>query len=570
MRYEFYINDSWTVANTLVGVADGHLWVDAVRYGQANAPGMQIVDGKLYGRNYGHVFYALPFLWAFEGMARVVDPRVAVAAVWSLVVLALALRIGRYVDYERHAAVGGSVVALVAFGLNLSVATPLDATWFPLLALQTSTAVASAFVAVVLYRLVARIYSRRVGLVAGLGTVVATGFGFWAVIPKRHAVVTALLVATLYCLYRSREATARRRQRRFRMLAYVWVGLVTWVNALEGLVAFVTLLAVDLPTARSNDLRTLVAVAGAFALSLVPFFLTNYLVVGSPIEPPHLWPGYDGGPIGESAGGSAGTSGGSAAGGSGGAVGKLVLLTEFFTQGIRATVEQPIRLVGTFLRSGGIAQPFIDKGNADVELAMLETAPVLGVLAVLPVLAVSKLRAGIARPDRRDPLVAVDAFVALFAVLFTLVYISRLPLHAQTGVRYLLPLYALGLYVAVRIGVVRTALETRWRLFCWTAAGGVVVGGQLLFLALHLSGRTGGDLLQVHAWLGLALATLLAVWSVVSTTRRPSPRVGAVCLGLACAAGVTFVVTTHVGHFASVGDFALAVVRWVAFRTLAG
>ncbi|WP_254537645.1 hypothetical protein [Halomarina litorea] len=573
-RTGFVINDNWTIANTLVGVADGHLHVGEVRYAQANSPGMHLVDGKLYGRNYGHVFLALPFLWTLEGVATVADPRVAFAALWSLLVLTLAVLLGREFDHEREATLAGSALALGAFAANLAVATPLTEQWFALLALEVSTTLASAAVALLLYRLLARMHSRRAGVFAGVATVTATGFGFWANIPKRHAVVAALLLATLYCLYRSRETDSSGSAARFRALAYVWVGFVTWINAMEGLVLFVALLAVDLPTARSNDVRTLTTVAVAFGLSLVPFFLTNYLVVGSPVTPANLWPAYNGEPLASDGNTvTPGETGATRSGSDGGASSKLLILVEYFTGGLTVILQEPLRLVGTFLRSGDVAAPFIDKGTPAVELSILETTPLLGVLVAFPALAVRRLRKSTALPDRHDPLVVADVFIVLTALLFTLVYIRVLPLHAQIGVRYLLMLYPLGVYGVVRMGVVREVLDTEFGTVGWTTAGGVFIGAQLLFVYLHYSSTSGGDLLQVHAYIGLALGTVVAVWALGALfgTLSSNPRyqrAGAVCIGLALGAGTNFILLTSFNHFASAGDFVLPAARWLALRLL--
>lgn len=495
-------------------------------------------------------------------------PRVAFAALWSLLALGLALLLGREFGYEREAVLGGSALALLAFGANLAVATPLTAKWFPLLALQTSTTVASGFVAVLLYRLVTRIHSRRAGAFAGLATVLATGFGFWASVPKRHAVVTALLLATLYCLYRSRGTDDLRSARRFRALAYVWIGPVTWVNAMEGLVLLIALLTVDLPTARSNDLRTLTTVGAALSLSLVPFALTNYLVVGSPVTPPNLWPAYGGEPLASDGGTVAGETGRVRFGSDGGASSKLLILVEYFTGGIAVVVREPLRLVGTFVRSDGAAAPFIDRGNAAVELSMLETTPLFGALVAFPAIAMARLRESAVLPDRRDPRFVADAFVALAALLFTLVYIRVLPLHAQIGVRYLLMVYPLGVYGVVRLGFVRTVLEHRFKTVGWTAAVGVLIGVQLLFVYLYRSQTSGGDLLQVHAFIGLGLGAALAAWALASSRSSEGQyaRAGAVCVGLALAASVNFILLTSFNHFASSGDFVLPAARWMALK----
>lgn len=52
-RFGFLSNDQYTVANTLVAVADGHLHLDRAVYGPASGatPGTHVVDGRVYGRH---------------------------------------------------------------------------------------------------------------------------------------------------------------------------------------------------------------------------------------------------------------------------------------------------------------------------------------------------------------------------------------------------------------------------------------------------------------------------------------------------------------------------------------
>ncbi|WP_254543749.1 hypothetical protein [Halomarina pelagica] len=593
-RVGFFITDNYTIANALVGVSRGHLWIPpAVTYGGSpDTPGMHLVGGRLYGRNYGHVFLALPLLRAVEAVAAVADPRVALAACYGLLLLALSTAIGRIAGRRRAFELGGSALSLAVFAANLAVATPLDPVWFPMLALQASTIVAAGMVAVLLYRLVARAHDRRAGLFAGLAGVLATPVGFWASIPKRHVVVTALTLAALYSLYRSREGDPTS-ERRFRALAYAWVALLAWVHAPEALVVLVALLAVDLPTARANDPRTLATVAAAFGVALLLFLLTNALVVGTPIQPPRLWPDYAGGPLPPVAGdGGAtpgpGTGGDSAVGGprgarspdaptgrpdpnaGGGVLGKVGVLLALLTRGARAVVERPARLRYTFLRSGtipGVDEPGI--GQA-INLTVLESVPLLGALCPLPVALARHLRSGRRLPDGRDPTVVADAFAVAVSVGLTLVYLPRLPLHAQVTVRYLLPLFALGVYGVARQTPVRRVLAARGPLVGWTVVVGVLVGGQAVFAWLALTDAALGEAMQFHAWLGLATAGGLAAWLLVARAGRFLPRVGAVCLGLALAAGADLALFASFVHFADAGVHALPLARALAAALATG
>lgn len=565
-RVGVFITDTYTVANTLVAVADGHLFVEEIVYGPGpNTPGMHRVGDRLYGRNYGQVVLALPFLWVLEGLTAVADLRIALAGLFGLLVLGACVQVGRLADHRRAFTLLGSIAALALFAANAALATPIDPRWLPLIALQASTMVAAGLIGVVVYRLLARVHGRRVGAVAGVLAVLATPVAFWASLPKRHVLTTLLALCTFYCLYRSRAATTAKRRAWFRALAYVPVGLTAWVHAPEALVLLVALVVVDLPSARSNDPRTLAAIGGAFALSLVPFFLTNLLIAGNPIEPPRLLPAYDGGVAGPPI--EPGTSGGGVLSQ---AIAPLTTLGSLFADGAIVAVERPDRLSATFLRSGYIEAVATRDGGAAINLTVLESAPVLGALLALPA------HLAVRRPDRsaierwlRSPAGATDALTTVYTLGLTLVYLPRLPLHAQVTVRYLLALFPILVYAIARLPAVRRAIA-RTRTFAWTALASTLVGGQLLIAGLVLLEATLGEAVQVHAWIGLAAALALGGWSVGATVLdRPGSRVGAVCLGVATGAGIVFALLSGVMYFAYAGDFALPVGRLVG-EALAG
>jgi len=212
----------------------------------------------------------------------------------------------------------------LGFGVNALSPTPLQPDLLHLAALQLSTVFAAAFGGVLFYRLVGVFHHRRVAVAAGVAVVLAFPIGFWASIPKRHVLVATLLIGSVYCFARSRQATGRRAYIALAG-AYVFVSLVAWVHAFEGLFALAALGTVDLLTGGLRDRKRLAVVACGLIVGLAPMFLTNILIAGNPLEPPRMLPDQGSGgvelaPTGEvlSTGSGSGTSGD---GGSGGLLG---------------------------------------------------------------------------------------------------------------------------------------------------------------------------------------------------------------------------------------------------------
>jgi len=570
-RFGFFSNDQFTFANTLVGVVDGHLFIDRAVYGPASgaSPGTYLVDGRVYGRNYGIVVVSAVWLLALEAVSLVADVRVLVVGLWSFAVIGVAAGVGVWLDRRRLCILVGAAVGAAAFVGNLLVATPLSPYWYPLLALQFTTALAAAFTAVVLYRLVSRLYTDQLGVVAGLTATFATPIGFWASLPKRHSVTALFVVCVLYTLYRSREADSATVARRFRALTYAWVGPVTWVHAPEGFFLLVAIAAVDLPTARSNDLRELLVVGLTLSVSLVPFFLTNLAISGQPLQPPRLLPEYSGDVL-SGDGGAAGTSGSDATGGQFASGGSMLsrILGQFGAS--YAVLLDPERMSRIFLRHGYI-DSLLPRQDAAVNLSVLESMPLLGAVVVYPLLAVRRLARGVSlrRPrlaGQTAPVTVVDAFTVVYVLLLLGLALTTLPLHHMFTMRYLHPLYAVGIYWVIRLPAVRRALETAG----WSATVGfgtaVLTGVPLYLGAIAVGDLVLGEAVQLYALAALTVAAGVGCWVLLDTAVGGFEATGAAVLGVAAGLTAVYLLVSGVTLFPDTGDFLLPLSRAVSER----
>jgi hypothetical protein len=678
-RVGIFLTDTYAVANTLANVAEGQLSIEFIQYSitYGSQPGLGIADGTVYGRNYGHVFVSLPVLWLLEAANGLVDVALVLVAAWSLVVYGVFDQVGRLLGRHRPLAVAGSVVALVAFLANVAVAVPLSARWFPLVAIQVTTMLATAFAGVALYRLVEPIHGRRVAGLAGVLVVVATPVGFWASIPKRHVFSVLAVLVCAGAFYRSRAATDPRRALGLRALAYATVAVFAWFHAPEALVVLVALLPLDLLTAASNHPGRLAVVGLVFLVALTPFMATNYAISGNPAQPPRLLPSYygelpddtaDDGGVGDGGGSDANTDGGGGdggtdGGGDGGAdgggddgtdggggdadttrvetavrtegdgsataiedattedpadgssgetltddgsesdggsdngdggslfgfvatllavvgstVGKTVdqavwaleAAWDLIVGGARRAIDEPDRLYHTFVRSGRIpvnVKYHVNDQEA-IELTVLESAPYLAALTGSVAVALRSVSAGLSASRLRgalgDPARQLDAFAVVVSVLYVLVYMDRLPIHTQVTVRYLLPVFALGLYGVARLPTVHRVAQADWR---WLAGPSlaVLVGGALVLAAVHrwLSLAV-GEAMQLHALLALACAVPVGGWLFVTELGLVDDRrVDAVALAVPMGLGTLLLSFTALAYF-QYGQYVVPAMKTVA------
>jgi hypothetical protein len=551
------LNDNYTLANAMVSLADGQLAVESTEYNALDefprgTPGMRISDGKLYAGKYGHLFLALPFAWLFEGMAMVTELRVGFAALWSGVVLFTGIQLSRAFGNDRRILLASCGVALGAFLANVYLAAPFKQWWIHQVALQVVTTLATAFTAVFAYRLLKDLHDRKTGLSAGVMILTATPLLLWARVPKRHALIAGLAIIAVYAFYRS--LTDERRTTLFRSTAYAVGGISVFVFPLESVVLLGVLGVADLVFHRPRSMRAIAIPGVALFLSLVPFFVTNYLITGNPLVPPVLLPGYIGGEIESGRQASSVLIQEEGSSDAGGPLALVILaftrLLSFVLESLLIPVQEPERIYRTFFRGG--YDVIADTGESRaISLTFFEAMPFTALFAVLPFAYLPTVRnADRIRKWIETPAGKVDLIVIGYTLGLVFVYLSRLPGHAQVTVRYLVPIMPFLVYLAFRVPEVRSVFHGAPWVFGWTYAIGVLIGGQLLIAVFGLTDYSFAEMFQIHALLGLSAAVLVAVWIAIARSGRfDDPKVGAVVFGIAATTNTIFVVSACLVYF---------------------
>ena len=558
-RVGVFFNDIGLYPTMLEYVSRGELSFgtpDEVDFGY---PGMHHRDGELYGRGYGLVALALPFFWGLELLDPLVDLRWLVVVGWSALLLAAAGLVGEQTGHRRRGLAVGGALAVVALVGNAWFYKPFRAD-LQTMALQLSTMLAGAVVVVAVYRLLADRHGTTVGLVGGVTVLLGTPVAFWATTPKRHTLTAMFVVLAVYAFYRSRQSDRHGRQAALRGGAYACAGLLAWVHAPEGFTLLAALAVVDLPTAPRNDARTLAVVGGVFALSLVPFAVTNAVVSENPLLPPHFLDSYHGGALVDAAdgGANAGSSAGTGGGGSGetdtGGTGSRFWLATAIG-GVLARFDPVVQLleqglgmyvtgfVALFADPEGVFQTVVYWGATErdaaniffdggTNLSVVQSAPVVAALVALPLRSrIDEFRRGTRR--LRDAVDPVDLVVVVFAGLLVSLYMNRLPIHAMVTVRYLHPVYPLAVYGLFRLPYVRSILTTEMRAAVLGYEATVLFGTPISFGSLLVVESAKGEVVQTLGLVSLVVAVVLAVALLLGRRDERAARAAAVTFGAA-------------------------------------
>ncbi len=608
-RVGVLINDSYVFANTLIALRNGHLQITELVY-RASQPGLYVSDGAIYGRNYGLAFLALPVLLGIQGIAQVIDPLVVIVGVWSVLLALFVDECRQAAGWSRTVTYAGGGIGVVLFGLNLWLLEPISRNWHPHMALQvTSICFATATVALV-YKIGLTIASKRVGTFVGALAAVASPIAFWATLSKRHTLTGFLALAALYALYKSRAAGSPRDALRCRVLAYGCVGLTAWTHSVEGLLLALTLIPLDLLTARTSLIRSIGISGSALTAAFLPFFVTNVLISGNPVRPPRALSQPNRSELNTVFGPSPTTDdavapgearnetiGGNETIGEGAAQTSENVLAGLFdslrtgvserattfvsyTTNNIVTIADAERLYTVLVRS---SQGALSSGQFTVparDFAMLESLPVLGILVAVAVIGTRvvssgdwDLRKGF-RAFREDPRYVADAFVVLYTAWLLVIYIPRLPLHVTYTVRYLYPMYPLGLYAVARLAIVQRTVDMAWRRLLASYAATVIAGGvgMLLMLGFVIANPSGfgrhmdayTKAFRLHALAGATGGVLVAGWGGYAAYTGDAERVGATWLGIAAGVTTVFLVLVALRYFAFTSQYAIPISRTVA------
>lgn len=290
-----FINDEVTLAGQLFNLVHGSLSMtvmpekiyEGLGFGNS-APILGFtLGGKVYAF-YTHAVpvFATPFYYLLYGANITIGIRLFFMTIESFLIFMVSMLLGRRYGRGKVGAYTGIFAALVLFSVNAFIGSTMVSLvfeqWGALMAIQLLNIVATALIMVISYRIFKRYFrSTRLGEFGAIYLLVATPLTFWAVASKDHTMSVLLIVASIGSFYKyllDDRAV-------YRYLSYALVGFSVWVRIFDALPLFAAIFFTDLLTSKGRIKSALMAFI-TVALSLIPYFINNYLLFGNPLLSP--------------------------------------------------------------------------------------------------------------------------------------------------------------------------------------------------------------------------------------------------------------------------------------------
>lgn len=387
---------------------------------------------------YGKFSYSLPILSLPAYIVlRIIDPiygaHLFLLQLWALsggISFYLAAKIWK----KKNAVVGGFITYFILITVNLQSFKPIYfPKWGELLAIEFTNILLTSLLVVVIYILFRSLFGHAMGLFASVFIIFATPISFYAVTLKHHSLSLFLAVLAFFCFFEYLE----KKKEKFIYFAYIAAGFCIWTRILDGVALLSSLLITDIFVLRRSIRHILISLIITI-VSLLPFFIFNYLILGNPLSIIEAHPLSDKPMVMQDEK-------------------NMIILNESPLKNMQ--IELLDRLGFTWVQEikTGLMQILLD-------ITVLRLKNTFGILLISPFLA-SALAFVIESIKRRIRLNAMDKFFGLYLVIsillsrdYILSIVTDTPMVLEY--RYLLIIYIILLYFALRVDRVRFLIES--------------------------------------------------------------------------------------------------------------
>lgn len=430
----FFISDEKVILNQFYNFIHGSLSFKAIKISDIYAPHLT-VGNHLYGKfSYSLIILSLPLYYILGQVDALYSAHLFIVQLWALSggVIVYLIAKNRSIKYPELA---GALSYILLAAANISFFRPLPfQKWGELLSLEFTNIIISSFLILFIYLLFRNISGNKAAVFASFFAIFATPISFYAVSLKLHSLSLLLSVLAFYLFYKKLKTE----DNRYMYAAYVIAGLCVWTRILDGAVLLISLLAVDI-MALKRDIRYAGTVIIVILSALTPFFTFNYLIMDNPLSIMEM----------------------------SSSRGETVYIRNapnFIDDAPGSDGSKPLELKE---KLGYTEDPRVNDNWPDVllDITFLKTGNALGIFIVSPFL-ITALAFFVNGIKKRVRLNTLDMFFALYSILLVLAhrdYFHTIVTHTPDVLeyRYLLVMYVILLYFALRVDRVKELIENK-------------------------------------------------------------------------------------------------------------
>lgn len=239
-----------------------------------------IFGNHVYGKySYSLIFLSLPFYYILKLTDYLYNAHIFLLQLWALSGGIIAYLIVKN-SYLKHAKLAGVISYFILILSNTYFLKPIYfPVWGELLSIEFTNILISSFLVLFVYLFFKNFFSNKIAMFASFFVIFATPISFYAVTLKHHSLSLLLTVLTFYFFYKYQKD----KNNRYIYLSYVLAALTVWTRVLDGAVLLLSLLIIDMVICR-RSIKYFVSILIIILISLLPFFSFNYLILGSPFS----------------------------------------------------------------------------------------------------------------------------------------------------------------------------------------------------------------------------------------------------------------------------------------------
>ncbi|CAG0982546.1 hypothetical protein METP3_02169 [Methanosarcinales archaeon] len=407
------------------------------------------VENHLYGKfSYSLLILSLPVYFVLRNIDYLYGAHLFLLQIWALsggisvYLLAKTWKI-------KNAASGGFVSYIILILINLRSFDPIYfPKWGEIISIEFTNILISSFLVLMVYFLFKNLFDNKIAIFASLFVIFATPISFYSITLKHHSLALLLTVLAFYFFYKYQK----KKENKFIYSAYLLAGLCIWTRIAEGAALLLSLLIIDILFFR-RSIKHIALILLIILVSLIPFFTFNQLILGSPFSIIEAHPLSDT-PM------------------------KMQVEKNMITLNESAFKARQIELLNNL---GFIWNPEIRAGFLDImsDITIRKLGNTFGLLLISPFL-ITAFAFVIDRIKKKIRLNVTDKLLGLYAIIFVLLHknyilliITDTPIVLEY--RYLLIMYIVLLYFALRIDKIRDLIENNFKKTVRLYAAAVII-----------------------------------------------------------------------------------------------